>query len=101
MKDLAKVIKIVLSILLFLCLLKNPYGYYQFVRFVAMISFAILAYLSYDEGNKIEAIVFIGLAILFQPIVKVALGRKIWNLVDVVVGIGLILTLLKPVIKKS
>jgi hypothetical protein len=35
-------------------------------------------------------IIYIGLALLFQPFVKVALGRTIWNLVDVLVGIGLL-----------
>ena len=39
-----KVIKIVLAILLFICLLDMPYGFYQVVRFVALIGFAILAY---------------------------------------------------------
>lgn len=29
-------------------------------------------------------------ALLFQPFVKVALGRTMWNVVDVVVAIGLI-----------
>jgi hypothetical protein len=34
------------------------------------------------------------LALLFQPFIKIALGRDIWNIVDVIVGIGLIVSLL-------
>jgi hypothetical protein len=34
------------------------------------------------------------LAILFQPFEKIALGREIWNVLDVIVGIGLLLTAL-------
>jgi len=30
------------------------------------------------------------LALLFQPFFKVALAREIWNILDVIVGIGLI-----------
>lgn len=39
------------------------------------------------------AIIFVFLALLFQPFLKIALGRFLWNIVDVVVGIGLILSL--------
>jgi hypothetical protein len=37
------------------------------------------------------------LALLFQPFFKIALGRQIWNIVDVVVGIGLLISIfMKP-----
>ena len=72
-----------------------PYGFYQFVRFVALIGFGVLAYQAYKSENQTEAIIYGGLALLFQPLFKIALGREIWNIVDVVVGIGLLLTLLK------
>jgi hypothetical protein len=70
-----------------------PYGYYQFVRFAALLGFVILAYQANEQQNKSEMIIYIGLALLFQPFVKVALGRTIWNLVDVLVGIGLLASL--------
>ena len=34
--------------------------------------------------------VFVTLALLFQPFAKVALGRAIWNIIDVLVAIGMI-----------
>ena len=74
----SKVIKIILAILFFVCLANMPYGYYQLVRFVALVGFAILAYYANDNGNKIEVIIFIALAILFQPLVKIALGRNLF-----------------------
>jgi hypothetical protein len=89
-----KTIKIVLAILLFLCLLAMPYGYFQLVRYAALVGFAILAYDAYESGHKTQAIVFVCLAILFQPLYKIGLGRHIWNLVDVVVGVGLLLSVL-------
>jgi hypothetical protein len=70
-----------------------PYGYYQFVRFVAMVGFAVLAYFSYQQKRETEIIVFIALAVLFQPLIKIALGRTLWNIVDVFVAIGLITTM--------
>lgn len=88
-----KIVKIVLSILLLICLFDMPYGYYQFVRFAALVGFAILAYQANESQHKFEMIIYIGLAILFQPLIKIALGRLIWNIVDVVVGVALIISI--------
>ncbi len=88
-----KIILIIVAILLFVCLLNMPYGYYQFVRFVAMVAFAYLAYIANEQNNKNEAFVYIALVILFQPFMKITLGRTIWNIVDVIAAIGLILSL--------
>jgi len=33
------------------------------------------------------------LAILFQPLLKIALGREGWNVVDVIVGVGLLVSM--------
>lgn len=88
-----KAIKIILTILFFVCLLDMPYGYYQFARFAGMIGFAILAYQANQQSRQTEMTIYVGLALLFQPFFKVALGRQLWNVVDIVVGIGLILSL--------
>lgn len=75
-----------LAITLILCLFSMPYGYYQFVRFFAMAIFAYLAYCEYKNSHVDRMIVFIILAILFQPFAKIALGRVMWNIVDVIVA---------------
>lgn len=92
-----KLIKVILAILFFSCLLDMPYGFYQFVRFAGLIGFAILAYQANQQGRQTEMIIYGGLALLFQPFYKVALGRQMWNTVDVIVGLGLIISIfLKP-----
>ena len=92
-----KIIKIVLAVLFFLCLVDMPYGYYQLVRFAGLIGFAILAYQANKKDRKTEMIIYGGLALLFQPFFKIALGRELWNIADVIVGIGLLIsTFLKP-----
>jgi O-antigen ligase len=88
-----KIIKIVLAVLLFTCLLDMPYGYFQLVRFIAMVGFAILAFSASQKKDQTELIVCVVLAVLFQPLLKISLGRTIWNIVDVVVAIGLLLNL--------
>ena len=89
-------IKVFLAVLFFICLLDMPYGFYQLVRFIALVGFSILAFQAKKEGNEIEMIIYIGLAFLFQPFFKVALGRTIWNIVDVIVGVSLIITIFIP-----
>ena len=41
------------------------------------------------------AFTFGALALLFQPFFKIALGRTVWNVVDVVVAIGLLFLVVK------
>ena len=82
--------KIGLSILLLICLFNMPYGYYQLVRFIAVVGFAILAYYEYERKNIPLVIVFLGLAVLFQPLATIPLGRQVWIIVDVVVAVGLV-----------
>ena len=88
-----KIVKISLSILLLLCLFDMPYGFYQLVRFIALCGFIVLAYFSYEQSKKTEMIIFIALGILFQPLSKIALGRTLWNIVDVIVAAGLTVSL--------
>ena len=88
-------IKITLVILLGLCLLDMPYGFYQLVRFAALIGFGFLAYNANEKDNKTEMIIYGALALLFQPFFKIALGRELWNGVDVIVALGLMWTLFK------
>lgn len=79
-----------------------PYGYYQLVRFLALVGFAILAYKSFEKQENTMTIIYVSLAILFQPLIKTSLGRELWNIVDVIVGIGLIGTIfMKPKMEKK
>ena len=80
-----------LAIALMLCLSPMPYGYYTLVRFASMIIFGCMAYGFYKEEKMPFCIIASSLALLFQPFVKVVLGRAIWNIVDVIVAIALVI----------
>jgi hypothetical protein len=88
-----KIIKTILAVFLFICLLDMPYGYYQLVRFISFGMFAYLGFKEFDKSNQTTGLIYFGFALLFQPFIKIALGREIWNIVDVIVGIGLLVTL--------
>lgn len=85
----------ILIVMLLLCLAPMPYGYYEIVRVVAMVLFGAMAY-GYHEARKDGLMVTFGvLAALFQPFFKIALGRTMWNIVDVAVAALLIVIMLK------
>ena len=95
-----KTIKIILATLFFICLADMNYGFYQLTRFIALLGFTLLAYNEHNHGRKNEMLVYASLALLFQPFIKISLGRTIWNIVDVIVGLCLILSIFIETNKK-
>lgn len=78
-----QIISVALIILFVGCLFDMPYGYFQIVRVVGMVAFIALAY--YERKDKdILFWIWVASAILINPIIKVPLGRSIWNLVDII-----------------
>jgi len=86
-------IKIALSALLLICLFHMPYGYYQLIRFIAVVGFVILAYYQYERKNIPMVIMLVALALLFQPLEKVPLGRHGWIIVDLAIAVGLVVSI--------
>lgn len=87
-------LKQILIIALVLCLALMPYGYYILVRYFAMIIFGLMAYQYYQEKKKNLMITFGTLAVLFQPFIKIPLGRVVWNIVDIAIAVVLLVMLL-------
>ena len=81
---------LIMAVILLTCLFDMPYGYYQLVRFVAMIVFGINAYNYGVKENSLLMITMGTLALLFQPLFPITLGKMIWNIVDVIVAIFLL-----------
>lgn len=95
------IVKAVLAVLMILCLIDMPYGFYEFTRFAAFAGFGYLAYKRCSKESKDMTILYIILAILFQPFFKLALGREMWNIVDVLVAIFLIYRVYKSIKNKD
>lgn len=93
MYQIEKTIKIGLVILLIGCLADMPYGYYQLVRFLGMIGFSYIAFQEKERGHEGLFLLWIGSAILINPIFKISLGRELWNVVDVIWAIILLFSL--------
>ena len=80
-----------LALALLVCLFPMPYGYYTLIRFIAMIIFGCMAFNFYKNKQIIFCVIAGSLSLLFQPFFKMAFGRVIWNLIDVIVAIALFL----------
>lgn len=85
-----KYIPLYLAAVLLLCLAPMPYGYFTLVRILATVVFGLYAYRSFVAKKEGLTWAFVTLALLFQPFAKVGLGRTVWNIIDVIVAIGLI-----------
>jgi hypothetical protein len=81
------IIKATIAILLLGCLLKMPYGYYQFIRIASCAGFAYLAYVEFKEERIITGLLSLSCAILFNPIFKIYLKRPTWQNIDVIIAI--------------
>ena len=89
MDDLLLKIGLGLATALIICLFPMPYEYYTLVRFASMIIFGCMAF-NFYKNEKMQFYVIAGsLVLLFQPFFKIVLGRTLWNVIDVVVAIAL------------
>ncbi|CAC9438335.1 DUF6804 family protein [bacterium endosymbiont of Bathymodiolus sp. 5 South] len=68
-----------------------PYGYYMLLRFIACGVFAWAAYIAFERNEDILPWVFIVLAIIFNPILKIHFPKEMWVVIDFFSGIFLIL----------
>ncbi len=87
------ILKIALATVSLICVLDMPYGYYQLYRFIALGAFLYLAYIEHENIGWLS--IWIISALLVQPFFKVALGRDIWNIVDVIFAVLLVISLKK------
>lgn len=88
-------LQIVGAVLLLLCFLPLPYGFYTIVRVAMAIMSVYFAFDYFVKDKKDLAITFVVIALLFQPFFKLALGREVWLIVDVAVAILLLVLALR------
>jgi len=89
-------IKIILSILFIGALFKMPYNYYEIMRFIGMIGFTLLGYNELKRENNSFMIIWFASALLINPFFKLALGRGLWNVIDIIWVLLLLLSIKYP-----
>ncbi|KZC18232.1 hypothetical protein RHOFW104R8_06980 [Rhodanobacter sp. FW104-R8] len=73
------------GVICLVAVLPMPYGWYMLTRWVVCAASIAAALHWYGRSDKI-AVVAMVIALLFNPIQPIALGRPLWMLVDVLVG---------------
>lgn len=79
-------LKFISVALLLLAAQKLKYTQYELIRFLLFAIFTASSYLYYKSKFGILSLSFILLAVLFQPFLKISLGRSIWMFVDYVLA---------------
>ena len=77
--------------LLFAAILPLPYGYYSLLRILSCGVFVASTVITYKQGEKITPWVFVILAIVFNPTIKIHFQKEIWIVIDFLSGLFLII----------
>ena len=85
-----KYLYLLFAAILLVCLFHLPYGAYNLIRFVAMVGFGLIAFKYFSKEKPAVGVPAAALALLFQPFLKIHLGRGVWNVVDVIAAIALV-----------
>ena len=85
------IIKLLIAGLLIGCLFNVPYGYFQFIRIAGCIGFIYLAWVEFKENRIVTGIFSAACAILLNPVFKIYFTRKLWNDIDVVIAVLLLI----------
>ena len=81
----------IVSAMLFIGVAPLPYGYYMLLRFVACGIFVWAAYISFEHNENALPWIFILLAIVFNPIIKIHFPKEMWAVIDFSSGLFLVL----------
>jgi hypothetical protein len=84
---------------LFVGVLPLPYGYYMLLRLIACGVFAWAAYIAFERKDDVLPWVFIVLAIVFNPIIKIHFPKEFWVALDI--GSAIFILVVKPKITGS
>ena len=74
-------------IMLFGAIAEWPYGYYTFLRWITCITSILVAFQAFEKNIDWAKVVFIVIAILFNPLAPIYLSRSIWIPLDIVTAI--------------
>jgi len=85
---------IILTILmLFGAVAEWPYGYYTILRWITCVTSILVVLQAFEKNIDWAKVVFIVIAILFNPLVPIYLSRSIWMPIDIITAITFIFAL--------
>ena len=78
----------IVAVMLFLAILRMPYGFYQILRLLAVIGFLVIAYKEFEKSgwNTWCTLGIIGV-LVFNPLFPIRLSKELWQVIDPLMGI--------------
>ncbi|OOR83809.1 DUF6804 family protein [Moraxella canis] len=86
-----KIVLYIAVVFLVLAVLPLPYGYYTLLRLIAFGVFAWAAYIGFERHDKILPWIFVVLALVYNPIIKVYFPKEIWTVINLLSAAFLVL----------
>ena len=87
---------VILSIfMLFGAIAEWPYGYYTLLRWITCIASILVAFQAFEKNIDWAKVVFIVIAILFNPLAPIYLSRSTWIPLDIITAILFIFAIKK------
>lgn len=87
---------VILSIfMLFGAIAEWTYGYYSLLRWITCIASILVAFQAFEKNIDWAKVVFIVIAILFNPLAPIYLSRSTWIPIDIITAIFFIFTIKK------
>lgn len=78
--------------MLVLALAELPYGYYSVLRIVVSLSAIYGLVKAIESKSEVWVVVLAGIAILFNPVIKIYFARGVWAMLDIGAAILLIIS---------
>lgn len=85
-----KIVIFITAGFLFFGILPLPYGYYTLLRLVVCGVFAWAAFISFEKNKAVLPWIFVVLALIFNPIIKIYLQKEVWVIINLCSGLLLI-----------
>lgn len=89
-----QLIKLILTGILILCLLKMPFVFYRFSSYILLAGFGWLSYDASQRKDHLDIKIFLVLALLYNPFFQLPLPNFLWVIINIIVIIGLIINIL-------
>ena len=87
---------ILVALVLWALLPTNPYGYYQLLKVLVCAGCSYLGVKTLNASKGKDLVwVYITMAVIYNPLIPIHLGRSIWTLVNIVTVVILIAIELK------
>ena len=73
--------------MLFGAIAEWPYGYYTLLRWITCIASILVVFQAFEKNIDWAKVLFIVIAILFNPLAPIYLSRSIWIPLDIITAI--------------